>query len=116
MLIKHNSEFNKELAILGEAGVTEKPKIENTFYTEMRNGGLGPEEIVSCISEIMNSGAQQSTKLAAARLALSMWMHPGFVPRKEAEQKQQPNISINISGGEVKLQNILTPSNNFTGE
>ena len=114
LINQNQTDFDKELALLNSAGIsTKKGGIEERFNTEMLNGGLGPEEIVATVGAIMNSGENSSVKLAAAKLALSMHMHPAFVPRKESDRPELPQININIAGGNVQLATVLRPQNNF---
>lgn len=103
--------FDREVALLNKAGVTvaKQGDIESRFMREMESGGLTPEDICATIAGIMNNGENSNVKLSAAKMALSMHMHPAFVPRKEAERKEAPVINLHISGGDVKIQQILTP-------
>jgi hypothetical protein len=110
--------FDREVALLNKVGIETGRKldsVEERFNYEMMNGGLSPEEIVGTISQVMNSGENAGVKLAAAKLALSMHMHPAFVPRKEAEKKETPVITINIGGGNLELGNILRPQTTIQG-
>ncbi len=114
-LINSNpTSFDREIQLLEAAGITAEKKkpVEERFFDEMLKGGLTPEEIVSTLSAIMNSGENSSVKLAAAKMGLSMYMHPAFVPRKEAETKQMPVINISIAGGNVQLNQVLRPVEN----
>lgn len=112
------SDFDKEIALLESVGVNtgRKGRVEDRFSAEMLNGGLSPEEIVAVIGNILNNGENSSVKLAAAKTALSMYMHPAFVPRKEAERAEAPVINISIAGGNVQLANVLRPTSTFTKE
>ena len=120
MPLIQQTNFDKEVALLQAVGIStgKNGSIEERFQQELLNGGIAPEDIVAKISEIMESGENSSVKLAATKVAMQLYMHPAFVPRKESEKKEAPSIVINVSGGDVKLQNILTPQNpsNFIGE
>ena len=107
--------FDKEMELLNAVGVStgRKGSVENRFSAEMLNGGLGPEEIVATIGGIMNAGENSSVKLAAAKLALAMFMHPAFVPSKERERQEAPVINISIAGGNVQLANVLRPIDSY---
>ena len=109
------SDFDRELTLLENAGlsVSKRGRVEERFYTEMLNGGLSPEEVVATIGNILNQGENSSVKLAAAKMALSMYMHPAFVPTKERDRVEAPSITINVSGGNLQLNNVLRPQNNF---
>lgn len=109
------SDFDRELTLLENAGlsVSKRGRVEERFYNEMLNGGLSPEEVVATIGNILNQGENSSVKLAAAKMALSMYMHPAFVPTKERDRAEVPSITINVSGGNLQLNNVLRPQNNF---
>ena len=109
------SDFDRELTLLENAGlsVSKRGRVEERFYNEMLNGGLSPEEVVATIGNILNQGENSSVKLAAAKMALSMYMHPAFVPTKERDRVEAPSITINASVGNLQLNSVLRPQNNF---
>ncbi len=104
--------FDREIQLLESSGISVKSKerIEDRFHSQMLDGGLSPEEVVYTISRILAEGENSSVKLAAAKMALSMYMHPAFVPRKESERAEAPVINISIAGGNVQLANVLRPT------
>lgn len=110
-LLNPISDFGKELSILEGAGVITKKinKVEDDFINLMEISGLSKEEVLGTVAAIMNNGQSDSVKLIAAKTALQIYMHPAFVPRKEMDRAERPVINFNISGGDVKLQAILTP-------
>jgi len=115
-LIKPDTSFDEEMLLLQETGIIKRKtdKVEDRFYSGMADAGLTPEEILGVISQVMNSGQSDGIKLAAAKTALQIYMHPAFVPRRESDRNESPVINFNISGGDVKLQQILTPARSET--
>ena len=110
-LLSPITSFDKELAILENTGVVTRKenKVEEDFLKLMEMSGLSKDEVLGTIAQVMANGSSDSVKLIAAKTALQMYMHPAFVPRKEMDRADRPIINFNISGGDIKMQNILTP-------
>lgn len=110
-LINRPNPYQTEMALLESAGiVVKREKPEDTFLSAMDGAGLTPEAILGQISAIMACGENDGVKLAAAREALKLYMHPAYVDlRKKEDAAQNTSITFNIQGENVQLNNVLRP-------
>jgi len=109
--------FRTEIDILKSSGVIKSSEgIEGHFLEIMQGCGLDAASILSRVAIIMDSGETDSTKLAAAKLALSLYMHPALTPPKTVAKSEQPTIQFVFQTApgqispQVNLQQILIPS------
>jgi hypothetical protein len=104
-----------EVELLKKSGIIKSGDgIEGHFVDMMGQVGLGPLQILTRLAMIMEGGESDGVKLGAIKLALGLHMHPAFVPKKTAEEKQNPAIVFNISAPEnsktqINMANVLVP-------
>lgn len=105
--------FTRELAVLEKAGLGDgratKPKIEEQFLEIMEVCGLDKTAVMCKLADLMESGEMESTKIAAIRLALSLYMHPAFVQKDKVNTGEHPTVIFNFSDSNVNLNQMLTP-------
>jgi hypothetical protein len=109
--------FRTELDILRSSGVIKTTEgIEGHFLELMQGCGLDAASILSRVAIIMDSGETDSAKLAAAKLALSLYMHPALVAPKTAARVEQPTIQFVFqtapgqTSPQINLSQILIPA------
>lgn len=105
------SNYSPEVELLRKSGIIKTGDgIEGHFIDIMNEVGLSPTNILTRIGMIMDSGESDGVKLAAAKMALQLHMHPAIVPTKIKEEQQRPNITFVIQSPQVNMQNVLSPS------
>lgn len=112
---RHIAAGSPEVQLLKNSGIIKNiDGLEANTVDLMGQVGLGMSTVLTRIAMILESGETDSVKLAAAKLALSLHMHPAFVPKKTSEEKSNPAIIFNISTPagaktEVNMANVLVP-------
>ena len=108
--------YASEVALLQQAGLIKSGStIESKIIEEMQDVGLATRNVLAQIAILMQGAENDATKLAAAKLAMSLYMHPALVSSKERMNQAQPIINFEIkvpegSTATVNLDKILNPS------
>lgn len=112
--------YNLETELLKRSGIIKtRDGIEGHFLEQMAEVGLDSRSVLTRVAMIMDGGESDGVKLAAARLALTLHMHPALVPRGNKDTNQAPNITFVVNTPEgsktpLNMQAVITP--NYTTE
>jgi hypothetical protein len=104
------AEYSREIELLKKSGVIKDSQgIEGHFIKLMDEVGLDPRSVLARVAIIMDSGESDGVKLAAAKMALQLHMHPAMVARAKDEKANAPAITFVINSPQVNMQNVLVP-------
>jgi hypothetical protein len=104
-----------EVELLKRSGIIKSTDcIESRFLEQMQEVGLDSKSILARIAILMDGAENDGVKLAAAKLALQMYMHPALVSSKNDTSRNSPqiNFQINVPAGsatQLDLNGILKP-------
>ena len=108
-------EGSPEIELLKKSGIIKTSDgIEGHFIDLMNQVGLSPTSVLTRLAMIVEGGETDGVKLGAIKLALSLHMHPAFVPKNKDEAKVNPTIVFNIATPpgaktQVDMDSVLIP-------